>query len=59
VGIILNQIVAVTFGSTTFIYIGITYSNDAPIILEDYFIGIEKVICMGLLGFYAFTVYVT
>ena len=46
------------FGSTTIIYITVTYSYNCPIILEGWFQGIEKVICMGLLFFYGFTIYV-
>jgi hypothetical protein len=55
---ILNQIVALVFGSTTFIYIAATYSFNCPLILENWFNGIEKVICMGLMFFYGFTIYV-
>jgi hypothetical protein len=55
---ILNQIVALVFGSTTFIYIAATYSMNCPLILENWFNGIEKVICMGLMFFYGFTIYV-
>ena len=57
-GMILNQIVAIVFGSTTFIYISVTYFDDAPLILERWFVGIEKIICMGMLFFYGFTIYV-
>lgn len=55
---ILNQIVALMFGSTTIIYITVTYSYNCPLILEAWFVGIEKVICMGFLFFYGFTIYV-
>jgi voltage-gated potassium channel len=55
---VLNQIVALVFGSTTIVYISVTYSYNCPLILESWFISIEKVICMGLLFFYGFTLYV-
>lgn len=57
-GQIIDQVIALTAGISTIIYIVLTYDNDCPLILERWFHEMEKFIAIMMLALYIVIIYV-
>lgn len=57
-GQIIDQVIALTAGISTIVYIVLTYDNDCPLILENWFHEIEQFIAILMLALYIVIIYV-
>lgn len=57
-GKVINQITAIFAGFSTFLYLGITYHPDFPVIMDHWFDNLDRTICTEMLVIYLFNCYV-